>query len=263
MFLPEECTLNKKPNYYGMADILANEFQVMLHPYYSKNDKAHQWDHVIQVLESVAYIYSNLDKVPKLAKWASELGEDIVVSFTKTALAALYHDMFSTENRKEHHQLVKEYIIKGDTHLIALDRAPREHIGQIASEHRASFKGEYSSIECEIMAAADRGAPDVDAYVMRSILYAHTKRKYSKLDSLVHGLIHIGQKFGSNKNAKVPDWYEEFYKEQIRRSKGMFELCGHTQFDADMAIEFVKEHFQPTDEVYLWAEQIELDRVPW
>lgn len=263
MHLPDECTESKKPNYFRIADVLVTELNKALKPYYDKNDKAHQWDHVMQVLDNVTYIFYHLDRSPKLAQWASELGEDIVVSFTKTAIAALYHDMFSTENRKEHHELVKEYIIKGDTHLVAIDKAARVHIGQIASEHRASFKGEYSSIECEIMAAADRGAPDVDAYVMRSILYAHTKRKYSKLDSLVHGLIHIGQKFGSNKNAKVPDWYEEFYKEQIRRSKGMFELCGNTQFDADMAVEFVKEHFQPTDEVYLWAEQIELDRVPW
>jgi hypothetical protein len=263
MHLPDECTESKKPNYLEIANILATELQVELKPYYSKNDKAHQWDHVLQVLDNVTYIFYHLDRSPKLAQWASELGEDIVVSFTKTAIAALYHDMFSTENRKEHHELAKAFIIKGDDYLLAIDKAARVHIGQIASEHRASFKDEYSSIECEILAAADRGAPDVDAYIMRSILYAHTKRKYSKLDSLVHGLIHIGQKFGSNKNAKVPDWYDDFYKEQIRRSKGMFELCGNTQFDAEMAIGFVRTYFDLDTKVRQWAEEIVLDGLPW
>lgn len=263
MFLPDECAVNRNPNYVELSEIIVDELSELLKPYYAKNDKAHQWDHVMQVLDNVIYIYSNLDRVPKLANWASCLGNTVAFSFIKVVIAALYHDMYSTENRKEHHLLAKDYIINGDNYLIAIDKLVRVAIGEIASQHRASFKGEYANIECEIMAAADRGAPDVDAYVMRSILYAHTKRKYSKIDSLVHGLIHIGQKFGGNKNAKVPDWYDDFYKEQITRSKGMFELCGNTQFDTTMAVEFVRQHFDPETEVRQWTEQMAIDEIPW
>lgn len=261
MFLPEECTVSRKPNYMELSDTLVVELKDFLIPLYAKNDKAHQWDHVIKVLDNVTYIYYHLDRVPKLAKWASELGDDIVLSYIRVAIAALYHDIFSTENRKEHHELVKAYIIEGDNYLISFDKETRIAIGEIASQHRASFKGEYSNIECEIMAAADRGAPDVDSYIMRSILYAYSKRKYSKIDSLVHGLIHIGQKFGGNKNAKVPDWYGEMYKDAIARSKGMFELCANTQFDTEMAVEFVKTYFTHTDEVHQWAVECEQDNL--
>ena len=75
-------------------------------------------------------------------------------------------------------------------------------------EHRASYTGKYSNELAELMSAADRGAPDVDGLLKRSIL--------SGINTTVAASIkHVKQKYGLGGYARFNSVYSMYYGDAL------------------------------------------------
>ena len=83
-------------------------------------------------------------------------------------------------------------------------------------EHRASYKGEYSSLLSEVLAAADRGAPDLNSTIIRSSKYYLEREPNSDLKTIAENVYkHLLEKFSRTGYMKYNAIYSSFYKKEI------------------------------------------------
>ena len=84
-------------------------------------------------------------------------------------------------------------------------------------EHRASYKGEFSSPISELLSSADRGNPEsLDDRITRSFNYAKEHGKNDH-DAWMHAIDHMKEKFGRNGYQKLPKMYVDFFKDKIEK----------------------------------------------
>lgn len=173
--------------------IFREEVREYYKTYYKNSDEAHLIDHA--------------DDVCNLAlKINHECDEKLII------LASYLHDMFNRENRSIHNELAYAYVLKAeDSFLQELSPEALKEVAHAVLEHRASFKGEYYSALSEIISAADRGLPDFEFMVIRSMKFNHgnAKEVYK----------HISSKYGKNGYAKYPDVYQSILSEELARFK--------------------------------------------
>lgn len=161
--------------------------------YYENGDEAHLIDHADGVCDLALKINNDLD-------------EKLII------LASYLHDMFNATNRPTHNELAYEYVLKAeDKFLSKLSKDEVLMVAHAVLEHRASFKGVFYSGLSEIISSADRGLPDLDFIVIRSMKFnnANEEDVYA----------HIKDKYGSNGYAKYPDVYREIFKEELEAFK--------------------------------------------
>jgi len=119
------------------------------------------------------------------------------------AVAAFYHDWYTTENRKYHHVLALEKIIKKDGLL--LDRFSDKElimIAMAAGQHRASaMPTTFHSMIAKIVASADRGEPSADEIIKRITLKGLNPERVES----------IRGKYGLSGYVKYPDVYTMYY----------------------------------------------------
>lgn len=142
--------------------------------FYMYADKGHDYKHVFNVfkngLEMITFFYQN--DTPEL----------LFNKYLKMGLACLVHDIFSTISRSNHEEMARDYLL--DLSKIKNDKL-NEHknirndwmdfytkemiieASQMVFEHRASYQLPFSSMECEIMSAADRGELNIVDIVNR------------------------------------------------------------------------------------------------
>ena len=125
---------------------LKEEYGKELDTFYKK-DSSHGWSHVEDV-----------------AKNALEINRKMILNLNEEhlVLVALFHDIYSDIDRKNHHTLAADWFIK---FMIKQDKYSTSDILEMSlaiKEHRASYNGEYSSLLSEVLAAADRGTPDLN-----------------------------------------------------------------------------------------------------
>lgn len=157
--------------------------------HYRDGDAAHLIDHADDVCDLALKINTDLD-------------EKLII------LAAYLHDMFNATNRAIHNELAFEYVLKAqDKFLTQLSKDELHTVAHAVLEHRASFKGEFYSKLSELISAADRGLPNLEAIVVRSMKFnnANADDVYA----------HIKDKYGSGGYAKYPDVYREIFKEEL------------------------------------------------
>lgn len=189
-----------------------------LAPHYTSNDLAHQIDHA----DAVAYqamdlfnFYFNQEQSVILTVegnkyiWQTEDLKELML------LCCYVHDMFCDE-RRNHHELARDYILTTDewNHVYLMnDSIARRMAAYAVLEHRSSWKEGYSSIFSELLAMADRGAPDPYVLVERSRKYAESRLKKAEIESLRHAIVHITEKFCIEN--RLPESYAKVYKQRL------------------------------------------------
>lgn len=149
-----------------------------LYDFYANVDAGHDSEHIFNVLLE-AFKISNIFMF-------FYTQEEAFKHYLTIGLACLAHDMFSAIDRDNHHILAGQYLmdlsyVVNKTLITDEDR----HIdywmdcfkyftkdmlieaSQMVSEHRASYKGQFSNKGSEILSAADRGKPDIYSVVNR------------------------------------------------------------------------------------------------
>jgi len=170
-----------------------NKVQEYYKSYYKDGDKAHLINHANDVCDLALKINKNLD-------------EKLVI------LASYLHDMFNAKNRAIHNELAYTYVMnENDTFISQLSNQERSMVAHAVLEHRASFKGEFYSALSEIISSADRGLPDLNFIVIRSMQFNHADAN-DVYD-------HIKDKYGTKGYAKYPKVYQEIFKEELARFK--------------------------------------------
>jgi len=157
--------------------------------YYRDGDKAHLIDHADSVCDLALHINRECD-------------ERLVI------LASYMHDMFNATNRPIHNELAYEYVLKAEDKFLQ-KLSPKEilEVAHAVLEHRGCFRGEFYSTLSAIISSADRGLPDLDFIVIRSM-------KFNKEDA--HDVVaHIHDKYGKNGYANYPDLYQAMFKEEL------------------------------------------------
>lgn len=159
-------------------------------PQYAAFDKAHQEDHVRQVIEQ------SLSLTPHY-----EVNADMVYAI------AAYHDLGLTEDRKTHH-LVSGRIVRGDDRLRQWFTPDQiELMAQAVEDHRASSDHEPRSIYGKIVAEADR-LIDGETILRRTIQYG--LKHYPDLNregQIQRALDHLDEKYAEGGYLKL--WIPE------------------------------------------------------
>ena len=158
--------------------------------FYNDGDEAHKIDHADDVCNLALKINKNLD-------------EKLII------LASYIHDMFNATNRPTHNELAYAYVMRADDKFLKmLTQKELKEVAHAVLEHRASFKGEFYSELSELISSADRGEPDLEKVVVRSMKFNHGDAQdvYE----------HIKDKYGSKGYAKYPDVYVKIFKDELR-----------------------------------------------
>lgn len=157
--------------------------------YYQHFDKAHSRSHMLSVLQ-----YGLL-----LQRKTTYMNTGDVVA------AALLHDIGLINGRENHELNGYNLLNTGDDRswmdglCIKYDLC-RPRILLAIREHRASYKGEFSSVLSEIISSADRGYPDINLLLKR----CSTKK-------------HIVEKYSRNGYAKYPKLYQDYFKVELEK----------------------------------------------
>jgi hypothetical protein len=120
--------------------------------------------------------------------------------------------MFNKKERNIHDKLAYEYVLKADDKF--LSKLSKEEICMVAHavlEHRGSFNGEFYSPLSEIISSADRGLPDLDFIVIRSMKF-NNKNAKDVYD-------HIKDKYGTKGYAKYPNVYQKIFGDELKSFK--------------------------------------------
>lgn len=141
-------------------------------------------------------------------------------------LAAEHHDVTAMTDRPNHHLSgAKEFI---DSTKNKYGTITIRKVAECIREHRASYKGEYSSLESQILSTADRGeinAKSVPALFKRAYIYSR-ENKLTHDEAVQSAFTHIKSKYGEggyafNNHNKV---FFLYYEEQLKDFWGALSL---------------------------------------
>jgi hypothetical protein len=159
------------------------------------NDKAHRVEHFEAVYQTGMVIVKRLDL---------QVDERLVL------FAAYFHDLFAW-SRVNHHELSNHWMTTTDNPLIVNELISEERriVGLGCLEHRASFKGNFTSRFSALINSADRGLPNgVESMLARAMDY----RKWhfplmSEDEQMADSILHLKEKYGRKGYARYPDLY--------------------------------------------------------
>lgn len=190
-------------------------------PYYEKNDEAHQLNHINSNIENTCRICHELD---------------VVYNPYITTLTSFAHDMYSSTKRKLHHQEASRHVLnKEDIIYHFLLNSELEEVANACNEHRASYKGEYSSLFSEIYSVADRGDITVEDILTRTFqaslkrgavfkeLDIHAEDQYSIEDvAYVKTFLHVKNKWGKRGYVKSGVVFDKVHNSKIEEVSAFF-----------------------------------------
>lgn len=175
------------------------------------NDRGHQREHFEAVFQTGRHISICLG----LEKQIKEV--DIL-------FAAYFHDFFAW-TRVNHHEMAYQYFMTAD-HPLIMKYYPDDPAGKIrrslvafgCREHRASYKGAFTTLFSELINSADRCFPgDVQALLKRT--YDHrlsTHPDISEDERMALCVGHMKEKAGSKGYARYPDLYMQVFGEKLK-----------------------------------------------
>jgi len=145
------------------------------------------------------------------AKLNLGISEELIIT------ASLLHDVFSDSiNRDKHHELGAEFVRKRKIpYLQKFNDEEIELIALAINEHRGSYKGEFSSLLSELISSADRGEPNLDKLIKRSL-----KFNGGNMKDVIH---HMKDKFGKGGYAKYPRIYRDYFKSELTELQNKIE----------------------------------------
>lgn len=185
-------------------DTLREKIIAQFTPMWALNDTGHRVEHFQEVEACGNTINQELD-----LGYSPEL----------ILYVAYFHDLFAW-SRKNHHLLSAEFM-KGTDHplITRLSLANRVAIATACAEHRASFRGRFSTEFSMLMNSADRGFPgNVEAMLERAIQYRIGKGS-SRKAALTPSIEHLKEKYGSQGYAQYPELYKRCFKEALNQQR--------------------------------------------
>ncbi len=169
-------------------------------PEYSKNEPAHNIEHIKYVI----------NRSFKFADSVDNINYDIVYT------VAAYHDIGHSVDPKRHEIISAEMMSKDENLKKFFTEGEREIIREAIEDHRASSDHEPRSIYGKIVSTADRNNT-VEACLRRSYTYGKKLEPTFNDEQLFERAYnHLGKKFGENGYAKFffkDEEYENFLKE--------------------------------------------------
>jgi hypothetical protein len=158
-----------------------------------KNDVAHWFDHVSAVIRQGLFLAQlvHAESTEELRKRSTRI----------IAIAALMHDTACWMDRDRHHDVAADWILNLVDSQESLDfygLSPDElvPISICIREHRASWPHKRTSLESDIVSAADRGDLTIEECLRRSYLYGRFKKMLDRDQAIHHACEHIEEKFG-------------------------------------------------------------------
>jgi len=171
--------------------------------FYDKNDGGHLIDHA--------------DDVCNLAlELAKENGYTGIINVKKVILSSYIHDIFTWKDRKQHHLLAGMYITERRDEFIKefTDINDVLNMADAVRKHRASYKGERENLLEIIIASADRGKPDLDKIIDRSLSFNSKLEDDSTKIQLAFE--HIKDKYGTNGYVNYPEFYKKIFSKELK-----------------------------------------------
>ena len=183
-----------------------NEFIENTIEKYKKFDGAHDDEHARMVIKNSEYIAANIMK-----------DEKIELNMSMVKVIAAMHDLGLAYDRETHHTKSGEIVRKEKMLRKFFTEDQIELIAKSVEEHRASYKGEYTSVYSKIVSDADR-MNDINTMIERT--YKWNKKHYPDLndEDLYKEIInHLQDKFGEKGYARFNTKYAEDVLNQTRK----------------------------------------------
>ena len=173
---------------------------------YKKFDGAHDDNHARMVIKNSEYIAANMMK-----------DEKIKLDMRMVKVIAAMHDLGLAYDRETHHTKSGEIVRKEKELRRFFSEEQIELIAKSVEEHRASYKGEYTSVYSKIVSDADR-MNDINTMIERT--YKWNRKHYpNKNDEEIYNEVisHLQDKYGEKGYARFNTKYAEDVLNQSRK----------------------------------------------
>ena len=173
---------------------------------YKKFDGAHDDAHARMVIKNSEYIATNMMK-----------DEKIEIDMNMVKVIAAMHDLGLAYDRETHHIKSGEIVRKSKELRKFFTEEQIELIAKSVEEHRASYKGEYTSVYSKIVSDADR-MNDINTMISRT--YKWNRKHYPDLnDEEIYNEViqHLQDKYGEKGYARFNTKYAEDVLNQSRQ----------------------------------------------
>jgi HD superfamily phosphodiesterase len=177
------------------------EFKDLLESSYKS--LAHGMEHIEEVYKKAVYMN---------VKYNLNLPKDEIL------IVSMFHDIFQDKNRANHHILAHDWIMSSMHPMITLkDKEKQKRMALAVREHRASYEsGVYSSVLSELLATADREAPDIYKIVTRAYKYQLDKYPTKTHREMVNDVIkHLVEKYGKDGYTAYTNMYVVEYGDNL------------------------------------------------
>lgn len=178
---------------------LKNYIEENIIPQYNNFDAAHNIEHVKRVIDN-----------------SLEIAKDYDVNIMMVYTIASYHDLGLSVDRKTHHIISANILLKDKKLLEWFDKQQIDIMAQAVKDHRASSTTRPETIYGLIVSEADRDL-DCDVVVKRTIDYGKSNYPdYSKEEYFLRMKEHIVEKYGEHGYIKL--WLNtSLNQERIKR----------------------------------------------
>ena len=206
----------------------------------------------VKASHGLNHIEDNLNIAEKMLAFAKE-------QFTDQIYAAIvFHDSGLEKYGREIHEVHSAEIAKRELK----DLFNSKDLFMIAAairEHRASFKGTFTSMLSDICSSADRNAPNFEASVARSFLYTSEHHpEFSFKEKCETVAKHLNAKYGTKGYARFPIYYSRYYRNDLREyQRKMDALTG------DVVVTVVGNNGKNAEKLYDKALESLSDRKEW
>lgn len=182
---------------------------------YKNFDGAHDEEHAKIVISNSEYIANCMIQE-----------ENIEINMDMVRIIAAMHDLGLAYDRKTHHIKSGEIVRKEETLKEFFNDEQIEIIAKSVEEHRASYKGEYTSIYSMIVSDADR-INDIYTMINRSYKYNKKHNPEFSEEELYHAVTdHLRDKYGSEGYARFNTKYAD---EQLKLTREI--LINEDEYD--------------------------------
>lgn len=164
----------------------------------------------VKASHGLNHIEDNLNMAEKMLAFAKE-------PFTDQIYAAIvFHDSGLEKYGREIHEVHSAEIAKRELKDL-FNSKDLFLIAAAIREHRASFKGTFTSMLSDICSSADRNAPNFEASVARSFLYTSEHHPEFSFEEKCETVAkHLNAKYGTNGYARFPIYYSRYYGKDLR-----------------------------------------------
>lgn len=173
---------------------------------YKKFDGAHDDAHARMVIKNSEYIAINMMK-----------DEKIEIDMNMVKVIAAMHDLGLAYDRETHHIKSGEIVRESKELRKFFTEEQIELIAKSVEEHRASYKGEYTSVYSKIVSDADR-MNDINTMISRT--YKWNRKHYPDLNDeelYIEVIQHLQDKYGEKGYARFNTPYAEDILNQSRQ----------------------------------------------